>query len=63
MGDDDPRYSSEEKHNFSDTYSREKLIEESYSLTMEDVDAFIEKLYAEYNELLLDQPHLFVAKK
>lgn len=64
MDADDARRSGrfKEDHNFSDMYCREKLIEESCLLTKEDVDAFIEKLYAEYNQLLLEQPHLFVAK-
>jgi hypothetical protein len=44
--------------NGSACYNRDKLREEASRLRMRDVDAFIERMYAEYDEYLSKQPHL-----
>ena len=44
--------------NGSACYCRDRLRQEASRLRMRDVDAFIEKMYAEYEEFLSKQPHL-----
>jgi hypothetical protein len=38
---------------------RTKWLNEAYHLEPEEIDAFLDKLYKEYNELLVEQPELF----
>ncbi|GAA0554980.1 hypothetical protein [Chitinophaga japonensis] len=41
-------------------FSRDKWDFALYELREQDVDAFVKQLYKEYDELILEQPHLFV---
>jgi hypothetical protein len=39
---------------------RDKWQYEVNNLRMKDIDSFLERLYDEYNQLLVEKPHLFV---
>jgi hypothetical protein len=50
----------DEIHSNGTAFSRDKWDFIVFELQKEDVDAFVKQLYAEYDELILERPHLFV---
>lgn len=50
------------RNDFNNMFCRDRWDSIGYELKKEHIDSIVEQLYKDYDELILEQPHLFIKK-